>query len=770
MSEPLRVLMVEDSETDARLLQRELRQAGYEPAVTRVENAVQMAAALQDASWDLVLCDYRLPQFNWSAALEMVHKRGRDVPFILVSGVIGDEQAVAAMKAGAHDFILKDKRARLIPAIARELRDAETRRQRRLAEEELHRQREWLRVTLTSIGDAVLTTDVAGRVTFLNPIASAVTGWSAEAALGQPIQTVFRIINDLTRQPAEDLVARVLQEGRVIALANHTSLLTRDGRTVPIEDSAAPIRDAAGNVTGVVLVFHDVTDKRRAAQALLQAKQEWERTFDSVPDLIAIIDQQHRIRRANRAMADRLGLTPEECVGRQCFACVHGSATCLSSCPHAQTLLDLREHTAEIQESRLGGTFIVTTTPLLDESQQMIGAVHVARDITERKRAETALRESEERFRGLVEMSPDAILLQVNGCCVFANPAAAILLGADSHAALEGREMLSLVHPEDTPILLEHLGGFGETMRPCSTPLEFRVLRLNGHPVPVEAVASLVSLHGAPAMQVILRDVTERRQAQEALRRAHDELEQRVRERTSELVATNAALQTEVTLRRDLEARIVKISESEQRRIGQDLHDGLCQQLAGLTYLCDVSHQQLAKRSPTDAAPLARITQLLRETVAQAHGLARGLFPVNLEASGLMAALQELVARFSEMYHVSGRFVCRVPVLVEDNAAATHLYRIAQEAISNAIKHGEATRVTLTIKSARQTLSLTVTDNGRGIPAELPKTGLGLETMRLRAHSIGGSLIIQPNRGGGTMVCCSLPAPLPKASTPPRDG
>ena len=133
----------------------------------------------------------------------------------------------------------------------------------------LGRQQQWLRVTLSSIGDAVLATDTAGHITFLNPVAERLTGWSEAQALGQPVQSVFRIINEQTRAPGEDIVARVLRERQTVALANHTALVTRDGREAPIEDSAAPITEGGGeNLVGAVLVFHDVTEKRRAQEAL----------------------------------------------------------------------------------------------------------------------------------------------------------------------------------------------------------------------------------------------------------------------------------------------------------------------------------------------------------------------------------------------------------------------------------------------------------------------------------------------------------------------
>ncbi len=153
---------------------------------------------------------------------------------------------------------------------------------RKEAEEALSRSREWFRTTLGSIGDAVIATDVSGQVTFLNPIGVELTGWKLEEALGMPIQSVFRIINERTRRPAENIVERVLREGCIVSLANHTALIAPDGREIPIEDSAAPIRDSAGNIIGVVLVFHDVTEKRRTQEVLKQSEEHYRSLFDNM--------------------------------------------------------------------------------------------------------------------------------------------------------------------------------------------------------------------------------------------------------------------------------------------------------------------------------------------------------------------------------------------------------------------------------------------------------------------------------------------------------
>ncbi len=139
------------------------------------------------------------------------------------------------------------------------------------AEADLRQQREWFQVTLASIGDAVITTDTRSQITFLNPVAEKITGWSSGEALGARVQQVFNIINEYTRQKAANPVERVLREGAIVGLANHTALIAKDGTEIAIEDSAAPIRDAAGSISGVVMVFHDVTARRRAEAALREA-------------------------------------------------------------------------------------------------------------------------------------------------------------------------------------------------------------------------------------------------------------------------------------------------------------------------------------------------------------------------------------------------------------------------------------------------------------------------------------------------------------------
>ncbi|NLI75149.1 MAG: response regulator [Candidatus Riflebacteria bacterium] len=271
MSAPLRLLLVEDSESDAALVVRLLARAGFAVQERRVETAADLRTALAAQPWDVIISDYQLPSFDAPAALAILQETGLDIPFIVVSGQIGEEIAVAMMKAGAADYLMKDRLPRLAPAVERELREAAIRRERRRMGEALAAEKERLRVTLRSIGDGVITTDREGRITLMNGIAEELTGWPLADALGRPLPEVFRIINENTRETCENPASRVLETGVIIGLANHTVLVDRHGSERVIADSGAPIRDDAGTVIGVVLVFRDDTEKRRMEEALNQS-------------------------------------------------------------------------------------------------------------------------------------------------------------------------------------------------------------------------------------------------------------------------------------------------------------------------------------------------------------------------------------------------------------------------------------------------------------------------------------------------------------------
>jgi PAS domain S-box-containing protein len=214
----------------------------------------------------------------------------------------------------------------------------------------------------------------------------------------------------------------------------------------------------------------------------------------------------------------------------------------------------------------------------------------------------------------------------------------------------------------------------------------------------------------------------------------------------------------DTTDRHRLEREILEISDREQARIGQDLHDGLCQQLVSLGFDTNSLEQQLATRALPEVASVQKMGQVLDDAIAEARALARGLFPVQLEADGLSLALRQLAAGVHARARVQCRVDCPQPVLVRDNTVATHLYRIAQEAVNNAVKHSRAGSILIELKTNHNRIELKVSDNGMGIPASRnPTGGMGFHIMNYRAQAIGGTLNIERATGHGTIVSCSAP-------------
>ena len=206
-----------------------------------------------------------------------------------------------------------------------------------------------------------------------------------------------------------------------------------------------------------------------------------------------------------------------------------------------------------------------------------------------------------------------------------------------------------------------------------------------------------------------------------------------------------------------LEREIINISEREQQRVGRDLHDGVCQYLAAIGFTAAMLHRDLERDSPIRAEKAGEIANLLQDAAKRTRDLARGLSPVDRDEGGLESALNELALSTSKLAGISCSFICVGPVQIRDNARAVHLFRIAQEALSNVTKHGHAKAVVIALEACDGALSLRVSDDGLGFdPTCSERKGMGLNIMRYRARMLAGTLEIQSNSPAGTMVTCTI--------------
>jgi PAS domain S-box-containing protein len=503
------ILIVEDERIVARDIQNRLTRLGYTVVgVTRYgEEAVRLAAELRP---DLVLMDIRLdgPMDGVTAAQE-IHNR-LQLAVVYLTAYADEETLLRARVTEPFGYILK-------PFEERELRTAiELALYKHQAERKLRESERRYAITLSSIGDAVIATDDQTRIGFLNPVAAGLTGWPAEEAIGQPLHEVFRIINEQTRQPAENPVARILREGKVIGLANHTSLLTRDGREVPIEDCGAPILDDHGAITGSVLVFHDVSERRRSEHSLTLFRELIDRTNDSIevvdPDSGCILDvNEHACRSHGYTREEYLSLTvpaldptmDEPGVWAAFVAHLRRFGSRIHQGLHRRKDGSVFPVEAHVSHIRLDREYLVA----------------IVRDVTERQRAERALVESHSLLNAVVEGTADAVFVKdLLGRYLMINTAGARFLGKTVNEVL-GKDDRALFTPDTAEIVRDGdrrvlARGVSQHFEETATAAGVTRTYLATKDVYRDAHGQVIGLIG------IARDITEQKRLEEQFRQA----------------------------------------------------------------------------------------------------------------------------------------------------------------------------------------------------------------------------------------------------------
>ena len=255
-----------------------------------------------------------------------------------------------------------------------------------------------------------------------------------------------------------------------------------------------------------------------------------------------------------------------------------------------------------------------------------------------------------------------------------------------------------------------------------------------------------------------LRQEKKLTQAEKTLRKAHEELEKRVKNRTTELAKANEVLQAEIVERKRLEKELMDVSEREKRLIGQELHDSLGQQLMGIAFMAKVLERKLSAKKYEETKYAEEIVRLVNHAMEQARGMAKGLHPVDLEANNLVSALQQLALTTRNLFEVNCDFKYEKSELIKDTSVAVHVYRIAQEAITNAVRHGQAKNIHIELICDESENVLIVKNDGLYFPKVIPsKKGMGLRIMEHRSEVIGGSLEIRKGDGKGTVLKCVFP-------------
>jgi two-component system CheB/CheR fusion protein len=567
--------------------------------------------------------------------------------------------------------------------------------------------------------------------------------------VGRPLGDITSRFTDtnLVRDCGEVLRTLVPQEGQ---------LQTHDGRWCLRR--ILPYRTKADKIDGVVVTLTDVTALRGAAERaeFLAA------VLLNSADAIIVQDLEGRISAWNRGAQRMYGYTEAEAIGLRVEQLVPKEQYTLVAEMSEQLRKGASVDSYESQRLRQDGTLVdvwITVTALKDAQDKPYAFATMERDITQRKQAEAdykklnvelerrvaertaeyeevnrqlqedlrqrllsqeALGTSEARFRSLAETSNQAIISSDHtGKIIYCNPAVEHIFGHKC-ADLIGKSLTVLMpvryHQSYTQGLARYLAT-GEG-RMVGQTAELVARRLNGEEFPVELSLSTWPTPEGPSFTAMMRDVSSRKK---------------------------------------LEREVLEVSALEQRRIGQDLHDSVGQELTGLGLALENVAESLNEKHGPEANAVKKLGGSVRRVLAQVRALSRGLMPVETDVTGLMTALGDLAARISEPGVARCVLHCPQPVNVESNVTATHLYRIAQEAVTNALKHGKAKNIEIDLRHHNRHVFLQVRDDGQGMPADSTYHGLGLRIMRYRAGLINAVLTIDSAPGGGTVITCALP-------------
>ncbi|WP_246275696.1 PAS domain S-box protein [Brasilonema bromeliae] len=566
MSSYLRVLIVEDSEDDTLLSVRELRRGGYTVDYVRVDTRDAMQAVLDQQSWDIVIADYTLPAFNALEALKLLQSRKLDLPFIIISGTIGEDTAVAAMKAGAHDYIIKGNLARLVPAVERELREAEERQKRYRAEQALQEADEVLRKYTDELEElynhapcGYHSLDKNGVFVRINDTELNMLGYTRDEIIGKK-----KFSDLLTAESLESFQENLplgQQRGKVRDL--EFQMIRKDGTILPVSLSATAMTDSTGNDLMSRCVVIDISERKQAQEQLQQAHQDVQLVNDRLTgiiegthDLIAALDLEFRFIAFNSAYKQEF----QQIFGKT-IAVGMSLIDALAHLPEEQAkavaiwgrALRGEEFTVieEFGDERLERNYYeITYSSIRNANHQQLGASHIGRDISDRKRSENELRDSEARYRLLFESNPNPMwVFELETLAFLAVNQAAIAHYGYSKEEFLSMTLADIIPPAYITSLHQSLSNFTPGQNDLGV---WKHRKKDGSLIDVKALAHIFSFAGKWTSLVLIDDISDRLQA-----------EQKIREQAALLdVATDAICV------RDLEHHILFWNKGAERLYG----------------------------------------------------------------------------------------------------------------------------------------------------------------------------------------------------------
>jgi len=660
-----------------------------------------------------------------------------------------------------------------------------------------------LAAVVRSSHDAIVAKDLNGTITDWNQSAERIFGYKAKEIIGK--STLTLIPKDRAKEETE--ILSTIRRGQSI---DHYETVRRcnDGRLIDVSLTISPVKSPNGEIVGISKIARDITKQKQTERRLT----EQARLLNLTNDAILARDPQDRITYWSDGARELYGYSHEEALGKVTHK--------LLRTVHSQSLTDIRKKlerenrwSGELVHTCKDGTKVIVISRWSldrDAKGKPSSILETNTEITDRKREEQ---------RRAVNLAVTRILSESPALAhaiprIFRTVCETLgwEVGDFWTPNLDGRVLRCLVSES-------RVGKFSKFKSVCRKLKLARGIGLPGriwsnlepawisditkdNNFPRASIAAGEGLHSAFAfpisfgrhfvgvmeffsLEIRERDedvlkifssigsqigqFVQRKRAEAALQKSKELLEQLVRQRTKALRMANAELKNEIARRQGLEGEILSVSDREQQRLGQELHDGLCQHLTAVAFMARSIAMRLKNHRVIDATDIEKIAQLVNDAASGTRDLSRALHRMDVDAAGLVTALQDLVDR--EIWRTPCRLQVRPSFRIDDDTAAAHLYRIAREAVINANKHAQAREIVVKLENSRQGMALHVIDNGVGCSNESKlKQGLGFHIMNYRAQLLGGRLKIDSANGGGTCVSCYLPNHAPGPGKPQENG
>src|SRR5438874_6745023 len=571
-----------------------------------------------------------------------------------------------------------------------------------------------------------------GHIEEINLAAAQLLGRSRDRLIGGPF--ALHVTKEDSALFLNHLLRCRSSESRV---ETELHLKKRHGEIILVHLASSPMTSTMREETLLYqTAIIDLTERKRAEETIRQSEKRYRTLFDFVPVAVYTCDAKGLIQEYNQHAIELWGRKPKRNDPREKFCgsfkifYPDGRPMPHYKCPMARALRGEKLTASDLeilveQSSGARRNVLVSPTALSNRQGRIIGAINCLHDITARKRTENTLRESEERSRAVIHQSTAGITgTDLTGRIIFANQKFCSMLGYKERE-LAGQTIFQITHPGD---LAESRRLFRRIVRKAEPyQLEKRYRRKDGSTLWVSvSAAPLRDAKGkTQSVVAVILDIGDQKKAQAIL-------EDRAR---------------------GLEGEILAISDREQRRLGQDLHDSLCQHLTAIAYMARSVALRLKNHRVIEVEHIEKIAELINDGVTEARTIARGLHPVEMEPPGLVTALAVLVRQ--PHWPVPCRLEADEEISVPDSTVALHLYRIAREAVINANKYSCAREIIVRMRRSASGIELSVIDDGVGIPANSPAgSGMGFHIMQYRARSIGARLEIKPIKPHGTRLTC----------------